>query len=192
MAYLPTRKKFELEMYPGAFSYYRQQYTSFNGHGLKFTADPSIGDVNAKPYVKKIDEIGLISYGGTTPWWVIPVGTFLMTFEFSQKWDVTATSGLNTLKSQHVDTQYSGQTYTIQSINRQAYDTGRNISTGYNVMYFKGTWLVNVTAVGTVAGGNPGLVPYFFPALSSLGLYDANWEQFKRKFTLEKIDDVSI
>jgi hypothetical protein len=188
MTYKPEPKVFELELYEGAYPYWGSVVNSVNTSGFHWTLDPSAGNSNALPYVRRKDTIGMIQTGAR---WGIPAGSYKLSVEFSQKWDVTVTSASSTLVSSPLSGYYaSGLSYTIEAdrFEVEAYDTGREVSTGYNIFYYRAAWLINITTSGT-----HGLVPVFGNTyLSQNGFPTAGWEQYMRRTKIEKIEDVTI
>lgn len=193
MAYTPEPKVFELELYEGAYPYWGNLvggYNFVNTSGFHWTLDPS-ADSNALPYVRRKDTIGMIQHG---PRWGIPAGSYKLSIEFSQKWDVTNTSASTILTSTPLGSYTAnGLAYTIVSdrFEVEAYDTGRNVSTGYNIFYYRASWLINITSSGTY-----GFIPSFGNTyLSQNGFWESTtngWKQYMRRTKIEKIEDVTI
>lgn len=192
MTYRPEPKVFELELFEGAYPFLATQEggnNQLNTKGYNWTLDPSITDSSASAHVRRRDTIGMIATGSR---WGAPAGVYKMSVEFSQKWDVTKTSAASTLKSTPLSSFYSGGVvYTVERdrFEVEAYDTGRNVSTGYNVFYYRAVFYVDVTTAGTY-----GFVPSFGNTyLSQNGHYDATqWSQYMRRCKFEKIEDVTI
>jgi len=189
MSYKPEPKVFELELFPSSFTYFTEWYNA-----LKLTWDPSLQNSSALPHVRVKNTAGAVPYGNY--WALRELGVYKVTFECSQQYDVTKTNAASTLISTAIVSQYSGATWSISSDRHkvEAYDTGRNVSTGYNVFYFKMESYIEIDAVGSIASGNPGVVPVYNSGNvnTDLGWYHANWSQYVRRFRAEKIEDVTI
>ncbi len=188
MTYKPEPRVFELELFPSACTYFNYSYA------LQLTRDPSIQNSSASPHVRVKNTAGAVAHGHH--WALRELGVYKITFECSQQYDVTKTNAASTLISNGITSYYSGATWSILSDRHkvEAYDTGRNVSTGYNVFYFKMESYVKIDAVGSIASGNPGVVPTYNSGNvnTDLGWYHANWSQYVRRFRAELIEDVTI
>ena len=155
----------------------------------RFTYDTTLLDSSNIPHVRKKNTVGAITQSGA---WGLPNGTYKLTFEFAQQWDITKTSTISNLKNVSMSKYTGNGTMTVlhDRPKIECYDTGRTVATGYNILYFKVEQYVTISGV---ASGQPGPEPYYFGSASiTNGTYMATFSQYKRRFRAELIEDVTI
>jgi len=183
MTYKPTPKVLDIEVFPQGFNSMAWSNMYRMTYNLEAVDASNIGHVRTQ------NTIGAL-YANNT--WGLPNGTYKLTFEFAQKWDVTQTNTISNLKNATLS-KFSGNGSMSVLHDRtkiECYDTGRTVSTGYNILYFRVEHYVTISGV---PAGQVGIMPHYYASSSiTSGLYMPTFSQYKRRFRAELIEDVTI
>lgn len=116
-------------------------------------------------------------------------GLYEITVEYHSNWDITQTQTLNNLRASTLVRSIGNRGWSeVMPCSIEVYDTGKETSTGYNVIHFKATHYVEIENNGTT--DNSFKYGYVASDIAGLNTGPTPLPIYKRNLTITRLTDV--